>query len=65
VTVCHLGNLAYWYRQAFDWDPLAWQFKNNTGTYGERSTVVGAEAIAVQSIPLDREHRDPWRLPTI
>lgn len=26
VTVCHLGNLAYWNRQKMKWDPQAWKF---------------------------------------
>ncbi len=26
VTVCHLGNLAYWNRQRMKWDPQAWRF---------------------------------------
>jgi predicted dehydrogenase len=26
VTVCHLGNLAYWHRRALRWDPKAWHF---------------------------------------
>jgi predicted dehydrogenase len=26
VTVCHLGNLAYWNRKTLKWDPKAWKF---------------------------------------
>ncbi len=26
VTVCHLGNLAYWNRRPLKWDPQAWEF---------------------------------------
>ncbi|HEX8916489.1 MAG TPA: Gfo/Idh/MocA family oxidoreductase [Humisphaera sp.] len=26
VTVCHLGNLAYWNRQRMKWDPQGWKF---------------------------------------
>jgi predicted dehydrogenase len=28
VTVCHLGNLAYWNRQKLKWDPKAWKFED-------------------------------------
>ena len=28
VTVCHLGNLAYWHRRKLRWDPQAWQFRD-------------------------------------
>jgi len=49
VTVCHLGNLAYWYRRALKWDPQRWQF------------VGDAEA----NTWLDRDRRDPWQLPAI
>jgi predicted dehydrogenase len=48
VTVCHLGNLAYWNHRKLHWDPDRWQF------------VEDAEA----NKWLDREHRDPWKLPT-
>ncbi|HEY7426024.1 MAG TPA: Gfo/Idh/MocA family oxidoreductase [Gemmataceae bacterium] len=49
VTVCHLGNLAYWNHRKLRWDPQHWQF------------VADAEADKW----LDREHRDPWKLPVI
>jgi predicted dehydrogenase len=29
VTVCHLGNLAYWNNQALKWDPSAERFRDN------------------------------------
>ncbi len=49
VTVCHLGNLAYWNHRKLRWNPDHWQF------------VEDAEA----NKWLDREHRDPWKLPTV
>ncbi len=49
VTVCHLGNLAYWNHRKLRWDPQHWQF------------VGDVEA----NKWLDREHRDPWKLPAI
>jgi predicted dehydrogenase len=49
VTVCHLGNLAYWNHRKLRWDPKEWQF------------VSDAEA----NKWLDRERRDPWRLPKV
>ncbi len=49
VTVCHLGNLAYWYRRRLRWDPAAWRF-------------VG-DAQANQW--LDRPRRSPWELPPV
>jgi predicted dehydrogenase len=48
VTVCHLGNLAYWNHRKLRWDPKSWQF------------VGDAEA----NQWLDRERRDPWQLPS-
>jgi predicted dehydrogenase len=50
VTVCHLGNIAYWTRERFKWDPKEWKF-------------VGASA-AVEKW-FDRERRDPWQLPKV
>jgi len=49
VTVCHLGNLAYWNHRKLTWDPKAWQFvgDNEANTW------------------LDRERRDPWQLPKV
>jgi predicted dehydrogenase len=49
VTVCHLGNLAYWNHRKLRWDPKTWQF------------VGDAEA----NRWLDRERRDPWQLPKV
>jgi len=46
VTVCHLGNLAYWLKRPLRWDPAKEQF------------VGDAEA----SRWLDRPRRAPWRL---
>jgi predicted dehydrogenase len=48
VTVCHLGNLAYLHHRRLRWDPQNWHFVGNDG----------------DNKWLDREHRDPWRLPT-
>jgi predicted dehydrogenase len=49
VTVCHLGNLAYWNRRKLTWDPAKWQ-------------IVGDEEAAKW---IDRERRDPWKLPEV
>jgi predicted dehydrogenase len=49
VTVCHLGNLAYWNRKKLRWDPQHWVFVDDV------------EA----NKWLDRERRDPWKLPSI
>ncbi len=49
VTVCHLGNLAYWNHRKLKWDPAKWQF------------VSDAEA----NTWLDRARRDPWQLPKV
>lgn len=49
VTVCHLGNLAYWNHRKLRWDPKAWQFVGDTEANGWR----------------DRERRDPWQLPKV
>lgn len=49
VTVCHLGNMAYWYRRRLRWDPQNWQF-------------VGDEEANQW---LDRQRRDPWQLPNV
>lgn len=47
VTVCHLGNLAYWNKRPLKWDPEKEQF------------VGDAEA----NTWLDRPKRAPWKLP--
>jgi predicted dehydrogenase len=49
VTVCHLGNLAYWNRTRLKWDPKHWTFKDGAG----------------DNAWLDVERRDPWQLPTV
>jgi predicted dehydrogenase len=49
VTVCHLGNLAYWNHRKLRWDPKEWQFVND------------AEA----NKWIDRERREPWQLPLV
>jgi len=46
ITVCHLGNLAYWLNRPLKWDPVAERF-------------VGDEEA---NRWLDRPKRDPWRL---
>lgn len=47
VTVCHLGNLVYIHRRKLRWDPKRWRFVNDR----EADTW------------MDRERRDPWKLP--
>lgn len=44
VTVCHLGNLAYWYKRALKWDPVKERFvgDNEANTW------------------LDTQKRSPW-----
>ncbi len=49
VTVCHLGNIAYWERKPLKWDPKAWAFKEGGG----------------DPKWLDRERRDGFALPTL
>ncbi len=49
VTVCHLGNLAYWNHRKLRWDAKKWQFVDDR------------EAAKW----LDRERRSPWKLPTV
>jgi predicted dehydrogenase len=49
VTVCHLGNLAYWNHRKLRWDPKEWRFVND------------AEADKW----LDRERREGYALPTV
>jgi predicted dehydrogenase len=46
VTVCHLGNLAYWNQRRLRWDAQQWQF------------IGDAEA----NTWLDRPRREPWSL---
>jgi len=47
VSVCHLGNLAYWYRKVLNWDPMKERF------------IGDAEA----NTWLDRKRRAPWDKP--
>ena len=49
VTVCHLGNLAYWNHRKLKWDPKKWRF-------------VGDDEATTW---LDRERRDPYELPKV
>jgi hypothetical protein len=49
VAICELLNLAYWKHHKMQWDPVKWQFVNDK----EASTW------------LDRERRDPWKLPKV
>ncbi|MCI0640971.1 MAG: Gfo/Idh/MocA family oxidoreductase [Gemmataceae bacterium] len=49
VTVCHLGNLAYWHQRRLRWNPRDWQF-------------VGADG---DNRWLDGQRRDPWQLPKV
>ena len=46
VTVCHLGNIAYWTGRSFRWDPVS-------------EEIIGDEGAARW---LDRPKRAPWRL---
>ena len=46
VSVCHLGNLAYWHNRKLKWDPAKEQF------------IGDAEA----NTWLDREERGPWKV---
>lgn len=47
VTVCHLGNLAYWNGRRLKWDPAKWRFVNDHEADKWR----------------DRERRGEWKLP--
>jgi predicted dehydrogenase len=49
VTVCHLGNLAYWNHKKLRWDPKKWQFVGDAG----------------DNRWLDRDRRSPWTLPAV
>jgi hypothetical protein len=49
VTVCHLGNLAYWNHRKLKWDAAKWQFVDD------------AEADKW----LDRERREGYQLPKV
>ena len=49
VTVCHLGNLAYWYGRKLRWDPEKWEFPGDAEANGWRT----------------RERRKGYELPAI
>ena len=49
MTVCHLGNLAYWHHKTLHWDPKEWHFVNDK------------EADKW----MDRERRSGYQLPTV
>jgi predicted dehydrogenase len=49
ATLCHLANVAYWNRLRLRWDPAAWK-------------IVG-DAESSAAALLDRERRDPYKLP--
>ena len=49
VAITILGNQAYWRRSVLRWDPVKWEF------------VGGGPA----DVWLDRERRDPWKLPEL
>jgi len=53
VTVCHLGNLAYWTGQRLKWDPKNWRF------------IEPAEANEWLDGIRREPRRDPWQLPTV
>ncbi len=53
VTVCHLGNLAYWTGQRLRWDPHAWRFLE------PREASDWLDGIRREP------RRDPWQLPTV
>ena len=46
ITICHLGNLAYWLRRPLRWDPARERFVNDP----------------LADRWLDRPKREPWRL---
>jgi len=54
VTVCHLGNLAYWNRRPLKWDPKNWQFVDGKG---------GLDTVANKW--LDYQRRDGYALPKV
>ena len=49
VTVCHLGNLAYWNGRRLKWDPKNWTFVGDAEAQGW----------------IDRPRREPWQLPKV
>src|SRR5947209_16972565 len=50
VTVCHLGNIAYWTREKVKWDPKEWKF---------------VEASAAVQKWYDRDRREKYQLPEV
>jgi hypothetical protein len=50
VTVCHLGNIAYWTRERVKWDPKKWEFVDPSSEVAKW---------------YDRDRRDPWQLPKV
>jgi predicted dehydrogenase len=65
VTVCHLGNLAYWYRRPMFWDADAWELGEEVEVDANVPGGAMASDAARTPIPLDRERRDPWKLPEV
>jgi predicted dehydrogenase len=49
VTVCHLGNLAYWNQRKLKWDPEKWEFPGDAEANGWRT----------------RERREGYALPQV
>jgi predicted dehydrogenase len=49
VAIVILGNLAYWHHRKLRWDPKGWDFIDDRQASGW----------------LDRERRQPWRLPEV
>jgi predicted dehydrogenase len=49
VTVCHLGNLAYWNKRKLKWDPEKWEFPGDAEANGWRN----------------RDRREGYALPTV
>jgi predicted dehydrogenase len=49
VTVCHLGNLAYWHHKRLKWDPKKWTFVGDAG----------------DNQWLDRQRREGYELPKV
>jgi hypothetical protein len=49
VSVCHLGNLAYWLKRPLKWDPVKEEFIGDPQA----------------NRWLDRPRREPWTLPSL